>query len=367
MRGFALDRRTLLAGLGLAGMGSVAAAAIVRPAFAADSADARLDALLAAQFEAGLRDDPTRATSLGLDTGALADRARALSRLVARRARRARPPHRQRPRRGARDRPRHAGRHRPRRARQRRVRPHRAPAARALPLSQRRLRPPGRSLCRDPARRLLHRRQHLPRQPAPGRDQGRRRCLYGATRSGPGASRRRHRHRRRQRGDERRGAALHPRTGAPAARAAARRRRREQDARRLDRAAQRRDRSRRLWRARRRGFRRADPRRPLPPDRRAHRAAAARGRCGGRRPPARWRGLLCRDACAAYDDQPGRRRNPSHRPRAACRPDRAHGRTAQGARVTPTAAFANGSTRWARRRDSCSRTTTPVAPRCSPT
>ncbi|WP_337180432.1 DUF885 domain-containing protein [Sphingopyxis granuli] len=73
MRGFALDRRTLLAGLGLAGMGSVAAAAIVRPAVAADSADARLDALLAAQFEAGLRDDPTRATSLGLDTGALAD------------------------------------------------------------------------------------------------------------------------------------------------------------------------------------------------------------------------------------------------------------------------------------------------------
>lgn len=61
------DRRTILAA-----MGGLAVAGIARPAAAETSADARLDALLSAQFEQGLRDEPTRATSLGIDTGARA-------------------------------------------------------------------------------------------------------------------------------------------------------------------------------------------------------------------------------------------------------------------------------------------------------
>lgn len=67
MKDFAVDRRTLLAGVGV-----LAIAGAVRPALAAESGDARLDALLSRQFEVGLRDDPTRATSLGIDTGARA-------------------------------------------------------------------------------------------------------------------------------------------------------------------------------------------------------------------------------------------------------------------------------------------------------
>lgn len=68
MTDFALDRRTLLAGAGAAAL-----TAMIRPAIAAEtSADAKLDTLLASQFEEGLREDPTRATSLGLDTGARA-------------------------------------------------------------------------------------------------------------------------------------------------------------------------------------------------------------------------------------------------------------------------------------------------------
>lgn len=67
MRDFAVDRRTLLAGVG-----GFAIAGAIRPALAAESGDAKLDALLSSQFESGLRDDPTRATSLGIDTGARA-------------------------------------------------------------------------------------------------------------------------------------------------------------------------------------------------------------------------------------------------------------------------------------------------------
>src|SRR3546814_4603909 len=65
MTDIAPDRRTILAA-----MGGLAVAGIARPAAAEASADARLDALLSAQFEQGLRDEPTRATSLGIDTGA---------------------------------------------------------------------------------------------------------------------------------------------------------------------------------------------------------------------------------------------------------------------------------------------------------
>lgn len=61
------DRRTVLAGIG-----GLAVASVARPAAAQESADTRLDALLSAQFEQGLRDDPTRATSLGIDYGARA-------------------------------------------------------------------------------------------------------------------------------------------------------------------------------------------------------------------------------------------------------------------------------------------------------
>ena len=61
------NRRTVLAG-----MGGLAVAGVASPAAAKGSPDARLDALLTAQFEQGLRDDPTRATSLGIDTGARA-------------------------------------------------------------------------------------------------------------------------------------------------------------------------------------------------------------------------------------------------------------------------------------------------------
>ena len=69
MTDYAPDRRTLLAGLG-----GLAVAGIAGPVAAKQSvgADARLDTLLSAQFEPGLRDDPTRATSLGLDTGSRA-------------------------------------------------------------------------------------------------------------------------------------------------------------------------------------------------------------------------------------------------------------------------------------------------------
>lgn len=67
MTGFAVSRRTLLAGAG-----SLALAGAIRPVFAAENGDAKLDALLSGQFEAGLRDDPTRATGLGVDTGARA-------------------------------------------------------------------------------------------------------------------------------------------------------------------------------------------------------------------------------------------------------------------------------------------------------
>jgi uncharacterized protein (DUF885 family) len=63
---FALDRRTLLAGIGMASAG------LAMPAWGADSADARLDALLTSQFDQALIDDPTRAASLGLDIGARA-------------------------------------------------------------------------------------------------------------------------------------------------------------------------------------------------------------------------------------------------------------------------------------------------------
>jgi uncharacterized protein (DUF885 family) len=63
---FALDRRTLLAGMGMASAG------LAMPAWGADSADARLDALLTRQFDQALIDDPTRAASLGLDIGARA-------------------------------------------------------------------------------------------------------------------------------------------------------------------------------------------------------------------------------------------------------------------------------------------------------
>ncbi len=63
---FALHRRTLLAGMGMASAG------LAMPAWGADSADARLDALLTRQFDQALIDDPTRAASLGLDIGARA-------------------------------------------------------------------------------------------------------------------------------------------------------------------------------------------------------------------------------------------------------------------------------------------------------
>ena len=63
---FALDRRTLLAGMGMASAG------LAMPAWGADSPDARLDALLTRQFDQALIDDPTRAASLGLDIGARA-------------------------------------------------------------------------------------------------------------------------------------------------------------------------------------------------------------------------------------------------------------------------------------------------------
>lgn len=63
---FALDRRTLLAGMGMASAG------LAMPAWGAESADARLDTLLTRQFDQALIDDPTRAASLGLDIDARA-------------------------------------------------------------------------------------------------------------------------------------------------------------------------------------------------------------------------------------------------------------------------------------------------------
>lgn len=67
MTDHAPDRRTVLAGIG-----SLAVVSAANPVAARETADARLDTLLSAQFERGLRDDPTRATSLGIDTGARA-------------------------------------------------------------------------------------------------------------------------------------------------------------------------------------------------------------------------------------------------------------------------------------------------------
>ena len=67
MTDHAPDRRTVLAGIG-----SLAVVSAANPVAARETADARLDTLLSAQFEQGLRDDPTRATSLGIDTGARA-------------------------------------------------------------------------------------------------------------------------------------------------------------------------------------------------------------------------------------------------------------------------------------------------------
>ena len=67
MTDHAPDRRTVLAGIG-----SLAVVGAANPVAARETADARLDTLLSAQFEQGLRDDPTRATSLGIDTGARA-------------------------------------------------------------------------------------------------------------------------------------------------------------------------------------------------------------------------------------------------------------------------------------------------------
>src|SRR3546814_16277881 len=64
MTDIAPDRRTILAA-----MGGLAVAGIARPAAAEASADARLDALLSAQFEQGLRDEPKRATPPGIETG----------------------------------------------------------------------------------------------------------------------------------------------------------------------------------------------------------------------------------------------------------------------------------------------------------
>ena len=55
---FALDRRTLLAGMGMASAG------LAMPAWGAESADARLDALLTRQFDQALIDDPVSYTHL---------------------------------------------------------------------------------------------------------------------------------------------------------------------------------------------------------------------------------------------------------------------------------------------------------------
>jgi uncharacterized protein (DUF885 family) len=66
------DRRTVLAAMGGLAVATVAGPLAAKEVAAKDGADSRLDTLLAAQFEQGLRDDPTRATSLGLDTGARA-------------------------------------------------------------------------------------------------------------------------------------------------------------------------------------------------------------------------------------------------------------------------------------------------------
>ena len=63
-------RREVLAGLGaVAGTVLVPAGASAAKAKSSSAKDARLHALLMAQFEADLRDEPTSATSLGLDTG----------------------------------------------------------------------------------------------------------------------------------------------------------------------------------------------------------------------------------------------------------------------------------------------------------
>ena len=63
-------RREILAGLGVAaGTALVPTGATAAAAKPSSTKDARLHALLMAQFEADLRDEPTSATSLGLDTG----------------------------------------------------------------------------------------------------------------------------------------------------------------------------------------------------------------------------------------------------------------------------------------------------------
>lgn len=61
-----VSRREVVAGIG--GLAALTALPAAAQASAA-SADVRLDALLTAQFEEGLRTEPTQATSLGLDTG----------------------------------------------------------------------------------------------------------------------------------------------------------------------------------------------------------------------------------------------------------------------------------------------------------
>lgn len=68
MSSFSLHRRELLASIGA----GASIALLPRLAFAATPKDAQLDRLLMAQFEEGLREEPTGATSLGLDTGARA-------------------------------------------------------------------------------------------------------------------------------------------------------------------------------------------------------------------------------------------------------------------------------------------------------
>jgi uncharacterized protein (DUF885 family) len=63
-----VNRREVVAGIG--GLAALAALPAAAQKAAAAPADARLDTLLTAQFEEGLRAEPTQATSLGLDIGA---------------------------------------------------------------------------------------------------------------------------------------------------------------------------------------------------------------------------------------------------------------------------------------------------------
>lgn len=68
-----IDRRGVLAGLGMAAGVAAAPAAAAQVVGARTSRDAQLDALLMRQFHAGLSRDPTMATNLGLDTGVRAE------------------------------------------------------------------------------------------------------------------------------------------------------------------------------------------------------------------------------------------------------------------------------------------------------